>query len=217
MAAQLSFDLPIRAARGREDFLVAPCNVDAVDWIDRWPDWPTHALAIHGPRASGKSHLAHVWRARSGAGHLKSSQVDRDKLPSGLSVGLVVECEGGSIDEVGLLHLYNAIAQAGGSLLLTGNEAPARWPVSLPDLRSRLRATTSVGIGQPDDELLAAVLSKLFRDRQLTVQPEVISFMISRLERSLDAVRRSVAELDAYALEKGRPITVRLAAELLNR
>jgi chromosomal replication initiation ATPase DnaA len=129
---------------------------------------------------------------------------------------LVVECDSGSIDEVGLLHLYNAIGQAGGSLLLTGTEAPARWPVSLPDLRSRLRAITSVGIGQPDDELLAAVLAKLFGDRQLAVPPEVISFMLSRLERSLDAARQSVVELDAYALEKGRPITVRLAAEVLN-
>ncbi len=216
MAAQLTFDLPVRTARGREDFFVAACNLDAVVWVDRWPEWPTHALAIHGPPASGKSHLAHVWRARSGAGHIRSSQVDRDQLPSGLSVGLVVEHDGQSFDDVGLLHLYNAVAQAGGSLLLTGDQAPARWDVSLPDLRSRLRAVTAVGIGLPDDELLAAVLAKLFRDRQLSVSPEVVSFMMSRLERSLDAARQCVTQLDAYALEKGRPITVRLASDFLS-
>ena len=216
MGAQLSFDLPVRTARGREDFMVAPCNVEAVEWVDRWPDWPTHALAIHGPPSCGKTHIAHVWRARSGGASLKSSQIDRDHLPPGLSVGLVVEHDGKSCDEVGLLHIYNAVAQAGGSLLLTGEEPPARWPVSLPDLRSRLRTVTAVGIGQPDDALLAAVLAKLFHDRQLTVPPEVIRFLMSRLERSLDAAQRSVARLDAVALEKGRGITVRLAADVLD-
>jgi chromosomal replication initiation ATPase DnaA len=216
VASQLSFDLPVRTARGREDFFVAPCNLEAVEWVDRWPDWPTHALAIHGPPASGKSHLAHVWRARSGAGTLKSSQVDRDHLPPGLSVGLVVEYDGRPFDEVALLHVYNAISQAGGSLLLTGEEAPARWSVSLPDLASRLRTATAVGLGRPDDALLAAVLAKLFHDRQLAVPPEVISFIMSRLERSLDAAQRCVADLDAAALAKGRGVTVRLAAEILN-
>jgi chromosomal replication initiation ATPase DnaA len=216
MASQLSFDLPVRTARGREDFFVAPCNLEAVEWVDRWPDWPTHALAIYGPPASGKSHLAHVWRARSGAATLKSSQVDRDQRPPGLSVGLVVEHDGRSFDEVALLHIYNAIAQAGGSLMLTAEEAPARWGVALPDLASRLRAATAVGIGRPDDALLAAVLAKLFHDRQLVVTPEVISFIMSQLERSLDAAQRCVAEIDAAALEQGRRVTVRLAAETLS-
>jgi chromosomal replication initiation ATPase DnaA len=216
MASQLSFDLPVRTARGREDFFVAPCNLEAVEWVDRWPDWPTHALAIYGPPASGKSHLAHVWRARSGAATLKSSQVDRGQLPPGLSVGLVVEHDGRSFDEVALLHIYNAIAEAGGSLMLTAEEAPARWGVALPDLASRLRAATAVGIGRPDDALLAAVLAKLFNDRQLAVTPEVISFIMSQLERSLDAAQRCVAEIDAAALEQGRRVTVRLAAETLS-
>jgi hypothetical protein len=64
---QLPLDLAYRPALGMADFVIAPGNRDAVAWIDRWPDWPSHALAIHGPKGSGKSHLAHVWQARSGA------------------------------------------------------------------------------------------------------------------------------------------------------
>ena len=216
MASQLSFNLPVRTARGRKDFFVAPCNLEAVEWVDRWPDWPTHALAIHGPPVSGKSHLAHVWRTRSGAAILKPWQMVRDYLPPGLSAGLVVEHDGRSFDEVAFLHVYNAIAQAGGSLLLTSEEAPARWHVSLPDLTSRLRTATAVGLGHPDDALLAAVLAKLFHDRQLAVPPEVITFIMSRLERSLDAAQRCVANLDAAALARGRGVTVRFAADVLN-
>ncbi|MGB8274330.1 MAG: DNA replication protein, partial [Alphaproteobacteria bacterium] len=69
---QLPLDLPHRPALGLEDFLVAPCNVGAVRWIDRWPDWPGPVLAITGPSACGKTHLAHVWQARSGAAMLSA-------------------------------------------------------------------------------------------------------------------------------------------------
>ncbi|MEE8443775.1 MAG: DNA replication protein, partial [Alphaproteobacteria bacterium] len=66
-SAQLPLDLGHRPAMGAADFLVAPCNRDVVAWLDRWPDWPGPALAIHGPAGCGKTHLTHVWRAMSGA------------------------------------------------------------------------------------------------------------------------------------------------------
>ncbi|KJS39278.1 MAG: DNA replication protein, partial [Rhodospirillaceae bacterium BRH_c57] len=56
-----------RSALGREDFLVAPGNEEAVAWLDRWPDWPSPALLLHGPPGCGKSHLAQVFAATSGA------------------------------------------------------------------------------------------------------------------------------------------------------
>ena len=54
---------------------------------------------------------------------------------------------------------------------------------ALPDLASRLRAAPSVAIAPPDDRLLAAVLVKLFADRQVRVAPEVIAFLLRRMER----------------------------------
>ena len=67
MTEQLVLDLGHRSAHGVEDYLVAPCNQDAVAWLDRWPDWPGPALALHGPAACGKTHLPHIWINRSGA------------------------------------------------------------------------------------------------------------------------------------------------------
>ncbi|MCD8562964.1 MAG: hypothetical protein LRY54_02710 [Alphaproteobacteria bacterium] len=62
---QIPFDLGGRSAHAREDFLIGPCNTDAVRWIDKWPDWPAPALIITGPAASGKTHLSAVWRDKS--------------------------------------------------------------------------------------------------------------------------------------------------------
>ena len=70
---------------------------------------------------------------------------------------------------------------------ISARRPPARWPIALPDLASRLRAAPAAAIGPPDDALLAAVLVKHFADRQVRVAPGVIGFAVRRMERSFAA------------------------------
>lgn len=212
-ARQLAFDLPHRAALGAEDFLVAPPNAAAVAWLDRWPDWPGAGLALHGPQGCGKSHLLRVWQARSGARVLRCSDVSSMDLIAFAEAPQPValdDCDG-ALSEQELLHLHNLIADAGRHILMAGREPPSRWPVRLPDLRSRLSAVTAVAIAPPDDALLAAILVKLFSDRQLRIERAVIDYLLARMERSFGAAERLVGRLDALGLALGRPITVALA------
>ncbi len=217
---QLPLDFDHRPALGGEDFLVAASNAEAVAWIDRWPDWPGPALALHGPPGCGKTHLAHVFRAGAGAslvgarelaaggpGHLTAPACVVDDAETVLAQGL----------EEALLHLHNRLAEAGRHLLLAARRPPAHWSVALGDLRSRLNAAAAIAIKPPDDTLIAAVLVKLFADRQLRVDSEVVSFMVARMERSFDAARRLVAALDAAALAERRNITVPLARLVLEQ
>lgn len=215
--AQLPLDLDFRPALGGEDFLVAPNNEAAVAWIDRWPDWPGPALAIHGPAGCGKTHLAHVWQAMSGAVLLRAERVAEASPPEMLGgrKACVVEGADDGVDEEALFHLYNWIGEQRGHMLLTGRSAPARWPVALPDLRSRLSSVPAVAVGEPDDALFMAVLVKLFSDRQLQVGEEVIRYMTTRMERSFDAARRAVKSIDSAALAARRGITVPLVRETL--
>jgi chromosomal replication initiation ATPase DnaA len=206
--AQLVLDLGHRPALGREHFLAAPSNEAAVGWLDRWPDWPAPALVVHGPPGCGKSHLVEAWRARSGA------SVERDPARLGRVSALALD-DADRLAERDLLHLYNIVAEARGHVLLTAPRPPALWEMRLPDLRSRLLAAPSVAIGAPDDALLGAVLAKLFTDRQLQVSPEVIEWLLRRIERSFAGARGAVARLDAAALALKRPVTVLLAREVL--
>ena len=213
---QQAFDWGVRPALGREDFLVAPCNEAAVAWLDRWPDWPGPALVIHGPPGSGKSHLAEVWRGRSGAESISATDLAEAASGAGReAAALVIEGLGGRIDERALLHLYNGVAERGGHLLLTAAAPPARWPLALPDLASRLRVAPAAALGMPDDSLLGALMLKLFADRQLAVAPEVPAYAVPRIERTFEAVARLVDRLDRAALAEGRPVTVPLARAVL--
>ena len=218
--SQLALDLGHRPAMGMADFLVAESNQAAVGWLDRWPDWPGAALAIHGSRGCGKSHLTRVWAARSGAVLLDAEALDRidlTMLPAGRPAVAVDDADriAGAVAEETLLHLCNLVAERDGFLLLTGLAAPARWPLSLPDLTSRLKAMPAVAVGDPDDPLLAAVLVKLFADRQLAVGEEVVAYLLPRMERSFAAARRLVAAIDDASLAQRRPVTVPLARTVL--
>lgn len=219
MIRQMLLDLGHRAALGREDLLVAPSNQDAVAWLDLWPNWPAPALVIYGPEACGKTHLAEVWRTRSHARVLDPRDVvgrDAPALADGASA-VVVEYADRVTDERALLHLFNYLAGQGGSLLLTAAAAPVQWPLKLPDLRSRLAALPAIAVGAPDDALIEAVMVKQFSDRQIRVAPDVVAYLVARVERSLAAVRKVVAALDAAALTERRPITVPLARQVLDR
>ena len=221
IAAQIPLDLGHRAAMECEDFLVAPSNGDAVAWLDRWPSWPAPALTVYGPAGCGKTHLGHVWRARSHAPIANGETLDRIDLPALLARAnavVVVDADkvaGRPANEEALFHLYNLARDSGGHLLLLSRKPPARWRVKLADLRSRIKAAPAVGVEAPDDALLAAVLVKLFADRQLRPGMDLITYLLARMERSLDAARRVVAALDRASLAAHRPLTVPLAREVL--
>ena len=212
---QLALDLPYRPALGRADFLVSGCNAAALGWIDRWPNWPAHALALHGPQGCGKSHLAALWQGRTG-GALVSGEALRELDPAALAAAPAVGVDDADrAPERTLLHLYNYCGEAGTDLLIVARAAPAAWSIELPDLASRLRAAPSVAIGPPDDVLLGAVLVKHFADRQIRVAPGAIGYLVPRMERSFAAAAALVERLDRLALGVGRPVSIALARRAL--
>ena len=213
---QLALELPHRPAMGRDDFLVTASNTAAVSLIDHWPDWPAHAALLVGPPGSGKSHLVEVWRQRSGAARIAAAELTTEQAPALLSGhALAVEDAGGGVDERSLFHLLNLAKQQNSSVLLTAQRLPEFWGIALPDLLSRLRAIPVVEILPPDDALLRGVLVKLFFDRQLGAEESTISFMVTRMPRSLGAARMLVAEIDRRALEERAEVTRPFVARVL--
>jgi chromosomal replication initiation ATPase DnaA len=216
---QLAFNLPVRTALGREDFLVSGSNAMAVRMLDGWRNWPQRKLLLIGPPGAGKTHLATIWAGEAGAAVVPAGSL-ADADISALRQTVVVEditvVVGHAPSEQALFHLHNLVQAEGGTLLLTSDAAPSVRPFALPDLQSRIAATQPVRIDPPDDHLLAAVLAKHFADRQLAVSPALVPWLAQRIERSLDAARAAVAALDAAALSRGTAITRTLAAEVLD-
>ncbi len=219
MTRQLAFDLPHREARGRGDFFVSDSNRAALDAVDSWRDWVGQKLVLVGPEGAGKSHLAQVWAEQSAAQIISAEALAATDPASlaGRHVALedVDRLAGDPAREEAVFHLHNLVLAEGGHLLVTAREAPGLWGLGLPDLESRMAAARLVRIEPPDEALLAAVLLKLFADRQVDVSPRAVRYLALRIERSFTAAQDVVARLDAAALAAGRRVSPELAAEVL--
>ncbi|MFM2390956.1 MAG: hypothetical protein RLZZ437_2511 [Pseudomonadota bacterium] len=214
---QLAFDLPSKAAMRREDFFVTRANAVALAALDGWQDWPLGRMLLMGPAGAGKTHLARIWADAAGAAVVSALQLGTADLPA-LAAGPVVVEDADRLPadaQPTLFHLHNMLA--GKHLLITAASPPRDWPLTLPDLASRMQAIPVTRLDAPDDALLTAVLVKLFADRQITVPANLIGYLTIRMDRSLHAAGQLVAALDAAALALGRPITRALAAEVLDK
>jgi len=219
MAEQLSFDLPVRPALGRDDFFVSEANAMAVALVENWPNWSSGKLVISGPAGSGKTHLVHVWMGLSDGQVVEALDLQDTDIPQLSSKPVAVENVHLIADhpaaQDALFHLHNLTLAEGNTLLLTGIDAPKHWGLSLPDLASRMQGTMNATLSDPDDMLLSVLLAKLFYDRQLVPTPDTIPFLVKQIDRNYAAARDLVEDLDRASLSEKKPITRPFASRFL--
>ncbi|MES2290550.1 MAG: chromosomal replication initiator DnaA [Pseudomonadota bacterium] len=192
MQAALPLDWP--ADEAEDSFIVTPSNEHAVRHIERPGTWPVAATLLVGPRKSGRSLLGRMFAQRSG-GRIIDDADRRDER-----------------------MLFNAWNEAQGTrtpLLMVADAPPPVWQITLPDLASRMSATSVVEIGAPDEELIGALLERLLARRGLPLAPEVIAYLVPRAPRSHANVIALADALDAASLARKRGVTVPLARDVL--
>ena len=208
MTEQLSLNLPYRTAYGREAFWVAPCNQEAVAWIDKYPDWPVPAVFLYGPAGSGKTHLVHLFTEEV----IDASHLTSDFRPP-FQKKIAIENVDKLASEEALLHLFNFIKELGGNLLLTGQKIPR---FSLPDLQSRMALIPKVEIAMPDETVIQRVAQKAFEDRHIWVEENVLNYLATHLTRSFPLLQKVVEKADQKSLSAGRKITIPILKQVID-
>ncbi|MFW2542059.1 chromosomal replication initiator DnaA [Primorskyibacter sp. 2E107] len=218
---QLALPLPTRAALGRSDFYVTASNALAVAQIEGWELWPSGKFVLSGPPGSGKTHLAHVWARMTGGLILPSealAQADIAQLADGpVCVEDIEIIAGNRAAEEALFHLHNLVLAQGHTLLMTARTPPAQWGLTLPDLQSRAEGAQGAQLSEPDDDLLSAVIAKLFADRQIVPAGDVIPYLARRIPRSYTAAQLMVEILDREALGRPKGVNRPLASNVFDR
>lgn len=210
---------------GEEDFMVTRCNETAYKAVKIWPYWQHFALNIYGPQSSGKSHLAHLWVDRIQKSAARPMQIpilqaeninmkNINKLSNEYAY-LVIENITAKINEEAFFHLYNFYNAPDRFILMTSKSPLTKLQIKLPDLQSRLNAVPSVEILQPDDEMLTVLIAKLFNDRQIIINQEILDYILKHTERSFDFISRLIEEIDGLSWTYSRAVTIPLVREAI--
>lgn len=194
MTDQIALPFQWPAEEDERDFIVSDANRVAVKHLEHWSLWPVMATVLTGPRKSGRSLLGRIFAVKTGGRFIDNAEEQ---------------------DETRLFHSWNEAQASHKPLLLAADLPPAKWRIRLPDLRSRLLASPHVAIEEPDAVLMAGLIEKLLQARSLPAPPEVIGYVVPRIERSYVGVGRIVDALDEAALARRKAISLRVAREAL--
>ncbi len=194
------------------DFIVSDANRLAFEHIIAYPNWPQPMSLIIGPKSSGKSHLAKIWQERSNAIFTTKDNIQFIAGAKKNQPILIEDIDIINYDEKQLFHLLNRSIREAIPILMTAKEEIINWPYKTNDLLSRARLATSFFVQAADDEQLSLMFAKLFADRQLRVEPKIVNYLISRMERSNSEVVKLVEIMDKIALRQKRPINRKIAA-----
>lgn len=217
VSGQLPLELGHVPAQGEADFLVGEGNALAHGRIMAFPHWGDPITLISGPAAAGKSHLARIFADRSGA-HFAGVDELEDLARNGGQQPLVIEdVDRAGYDEAGLFHLLNQAMRDQRPVLMTARDDIAQWPLATDDVRSRARRAAAFSVAMSDDIQLSQMFVKLFGDRQIAVDPKIISYLVARMERSTEEAVILAELMDRLALAKGTAITRSIAADALDR
>ena len=178
---QIALPLDWPQSAGDSRLILSDANRAAFEHFHRWSLWPVKATILTGPPRSGRTLLARSFVERVG-GRLFDDAERRD--------------------EEELFHAWNDAQDSGRPLVVVADQAPPKWSIKLPDLRTRLAVTPVATIGLPDDALFAALIQTFFADRGLHVPGDALRFMADRLQRDYWTAERAVEAVDRLVLSE---------------
>ena len=219
MSNQLSFSLPKKETLDRDNYFVSQANQGAVSLIEDWINWPSRKLILVGSEGSGKTHLGHLWAGEVGATIINATTLMEQQISELSKAPVLVEdineIQRNQPVEIILFHLHNLLHSEGHSLLMTSQILPGRLSFSLKDLQSRIEASIIAKLHPVDDDLLGAILIKMFADRQIYFSDKLLTYVLSRVERSYTAAKLFVEEVDSKAMTESRVIGKKLVRDIL--
>ena len=221
MIDQLSFSLPEKVLHNRENYFVSRANRNAVSFIEDWNSWPLNKLILVGSEGSGKTHLASLWAEEVGAKILSSTDLMEEQISKLSGKPVLIEdihkIQRNRPAETIFFHLHNLLNLENTSLLMTSRLLPGRLNFILEDLQSRILGSSIAELEAVDDDLLSAVLVKMFADRQMYFSDKLLAYVLLRIERSYIAIKTFVEEVDSRAMTENRVIGKRLVRDILDK
>ena len=199
------------------DYYLSESNFFAKNIIDTWPKWEKKIVNLTGEKYSGKTHLANIFKSKSNALYLNSTNINNNTIKQiKLSDSIIIEDLDESFKEKLLYSIFNIVEQDNKYLLISSIMPIDKMKFLLPDLVSRLKNCIIAKIEQPDDDLIYAIILKSFSDRQIKLDNKIIDYIIKRIARSYSKMHEFIYKIDELSLKKKKSINFKIIKEIIN-
>ncbi len=215
---QILFDFKFNKSYLDQDYYLSSSNQDAYNFINSWPKWIKKSINLYGEKFSGKSHLASILERKTTCIKVFSEEFSDETIQNfKTKQALIIEDLDENFSENLLYTILNIIEQENKYLLITSLEPLNKFSFELPDLVSRIRNCLVIGIKNPDDNLIFALLIKYLSDRQINIDKKLIEYIIKRIDRSYEKIFLFINKIDRLSLKKGKPINLAAIKEALEK
>ena len=216
---QLTFKFPFAKKFFEEDFFVSTNNFAAYKLIDSWPSWPGKWVNIFGENGSGKTHLSKILEKKIKKTRIIKAENISNKLIEELNNldCLIIDEFKNNIDEGTFYSILNQSKQLDNYILINTLTSIKVNNFDLKDLRSRINSFIFIGIELPTDNLLRAIITKTLSDKQISINPKLIDYIIKNIERSYENVFKFLKDVDELSLTTGKSININLIKKALNQ
>ena len=199
-----------------EDFFISKSNKHIFDLLNSWPRWEKNFLNIRGEKFSGKTHLINIFIKKFKGIKFEANSLDNEKLKEiKIYQNIILENLDKNIDEKLFYTLLNMIDQDNKFLIVTSDKFIVDIKFKLNDLTSRAKNFLLQSIEKPDDELIFALLIKNLSDRQISIQKNLIDYIIKRINRSYGKIFEFIYKIDEMSLKKKKSIDLKIIKEVL--
>ena len=216
---QLTFKFPFSKKYYEHDYYVSSNNYSAFKLIDEWPDWPGKWLNIYGDKGSGKTHLSKILENKIRNSRLISANnIDHNIIQDLNSLDcLIIDDFDNNIDEKLFYTIFNHSKQLDNYVLINSMNSIKNLNFNSEDLRSRINSLVFIGIELPTDDILKVIITKTFSDKQVSISPKLIDFIINNVDRSYQKMSKFIKDIDELSLSTGKSININLIKKVLNQ
>ena len=215
MTEQQIFNFDSNSIYSEENFIKDSSNLEAFNYLSRFPKWENRLINLYGEKKSGKTFLLNILKNKENFFYINHDEEFQKNFDS-LFLKKKLIIDNISIDENVMFSLINNFILHNKYLIISSRVPITSSKVDLKDLKSRLRQFYLLEIKNPSDNLVYSLIMKFFSDNQVVIRKEIVENIVKKIDRSYLRIDDFLTKLNKVSIIKKKKIDYKLINEVFN-
>ena len=215
MTEQQIFNFDNNSIYSEENFIKDSSNLDAFNYLSKFPNWENRLINLYGEKKSGKTFLLNILKNKKNFFYLNhEDEFEKDFDSLFLKEKIIIDNI--FINENKMFSLINNFILHNKYLIISTIDPITSLKVNLKDLKSRLSQFYLLEIKNPSDNLVYSLIMKFFSDNQVVIRKELIENIVKKIDRSHLRIDDFLTKLNKLSIIKKKKIDYKLINEVFD-